>query len=94
VNAKIKASSPRAKRIAELERENARLESHANALDEKLTTILTDPKYEGGVQYWIQKHDALMHDAARIAQLRELVTQPHEEKRSFINRVNAVLNSK
>lgn len=47
-------------RNAELEREIARLEKHANAIDEKLTKILTDAKYEGGVQYWIQKHDALL----------------------------------
>lgn len=37
----------------ELELENAEL-------NRKLDQILTDKNYEGGVQYWIRKHDALM----------------------------------
>lgn len=32
----------------------------------KLTQILTDASYEGGVQFWIQKHDALL---LRLAQM-------------------------
>jgi hypothetical protein len=34
----------------------------------RLSQILTDPEYEGGVQYWIQKHDALMADALKLRQ--------------------------
>lgn len=30
------------------------------AQERKLTRILCDPKYKGGVQYWIQKHDELL----------------------------------
>lgn len=28
--------------------------------EEKITRILCDVKYKGGVQFWIQKHDALL----------------------------------
>lgn len=34
--------------------------SKAQELEEKLTTILTDPNYRGGVQYWIQKYQVLL----------------------------------
>ena len=30
------------------------------AVNRKLDQILIDPSYEGGVQFWIQKHDALL----------------------------------
>jgi hypothetical protein len=46
-------------RIAELERENV-------ALGQKLDSILSDPKYEGGVQYWISRHDKLLAENAAL----------------------------
>lgn len=33
--------------------------------DEKLTALLVDPNYEGGVQFWICKHDELAVDLAQ-----------------------------
>lgn len=50
---------------AEAEFEQARAQlAEAEA---KLTTILEDQKYKGGVQYWIRKHDEIMLLATRIA---------------------------
>jgi hypothetical protein len=42
-------------------------------LEADIATILTDAQYEGGVQFWIRKHDELCHRLAetmqRIAEL-------------------------
>jgi hypothetical protein len=35
---------------------------------EKLNQILTDVNYEGGLQYWIQKHDKLLISLAHITE--------------------------
>lgn len=40
-------------------------EQLANA-EAKLTAVLTDKDYEGGVQYWIHKHDELALILARL----------------------------
>ena len=40
-------------KFKELERENA-------ALNHKLDEILTNKNYEGGVQFWINKHDEVL----------------------------------
>ena len=46
----------------ELERENA-------ALNHKLDEILTNKNYEGGVQFWINKHDeVLLREASLLAE--------------------------
>lgn len=39
----------------------------AQRLENDLSTILTDRNYEGGVQYWIAKHDAAVQQALRIS---------------------------
>ena len=36
------------------------LREDRDRLSRLVDTILTDPGYEGGVQFWIQKHDDLM----------------------------------
>jgi hypothetical protein len=33
--------------------------------ERKLTRILCDPKYKGGVQFWIKKHDELLLKLSR-----------------------------
>lgn len=40
----------------------------AQRLENDLSTILTDRNYEGGVQYWIAKHDAVVLKALCISQ--------------------------
>ena len=48
--------------IEELRRENAEL-------NRKLDQILTNKDYEGGVQFWIKKHDAvLLREASLLAE--------------------------
>ena len=48
--------------IEELKRENAEL-------NRKLDQILTNKDYEGGVQFWIKKHDAvLLREASLLAE--------------------------
>ncbi len=49
-------------KFKELERENA-------ALNHKLDEILTNKNYEGGVQFWINKHDeVLLREASLLAE--------------------------
>ena len=60
----------REEKFKQLEQENA-------ALNHKLDEILTNKNYEGGVQFWINKHDAVLLREASLhaenAALREQV---------------------
>lgn len=44
----------------------------AQRLERDLSAILTDSSYEGGVQYWIRKHDALLQALTREKCARQL----------------------
>ena len=64
--------------IEELRRENAEL-------NRKLDQILTNKDYEGGVQFWIKKHDAvLLREASLLAEnaaLRKMLSDADELER-------------
>ena len=65
----------------ELERENA-------ALNRKLDDILTNKDYEGGVQFWVNKHDAvLLREASLLAENAELreAIEVEKERGSYWN---------
>ena len=42
------------------------LEKEIKRLNDSITTIATDETYEGGVQYWIRKHDKLLTSQAEL----------------------------
>ena len=53
--------------IASLTRTVTDLETELEEIHTKLDQLLTDPNYEGGLQWWITKHDALAFSSARLA---------------------------
>jgi hypothetical protein len=50
------------------------LERELVEANDKINTIATDPNYEGGVQFWIRKHDKIASSLCDMIKLNQQLT--------------------